>query len=441
MNVFDNRLTLRCVGLALTLGILAASPALAGPYSEALNDPTNTYDAPVPGWVGPEGDGVTGGSNVVNPQFLGWATGHLDYAPTPSTLYLMDEELAYHEPTANEFDVVVLGDLTAGELAAGVAPGEITMTFDTPIRNGVGGDFAVFENGMEGATSAKLFAELAYVEVSSDGVDVPDEDVNFVRFDSVSLTPGVITTYEYIDATNVFNLAGKHVNCGGVAGTVSGDSWGTPFDLDDLATHPDVIAGLVDLGAIRRVKIVDIPGRGDYFDGDGDPIDDDPIYDPWPTSVTGGFDLEALGVLNEWPDFDGDGDVDVDDIDLLCAAARAASDDPAFDLDNDGDLDEDDFVTMVETCVETTGGRGSAVGDFNLDGEINITDLQLMKASFGLTGAGFADGNANCDLVVDVTDLQVLKANFGFVAGAVPEPATLTLLAIAGAAGLARRRR
>ena len=429
----------------LVLCVLASS-ALAGPYSAGLDDPTNVYDAPVPGFVGPDGDGVTpyvGGSNYLNPEFLGWATGHVNYVPAS---YIVENgpidwkvpERAHGPATGKQrHDVVVLGERDQDEIDDHIAdpeispPGEITLTFDTPIRNGVGADLAVFENGfLTGGSTAIVFAELAYVEVSSDG-----GDNTFVRFPSDSLTSAPVAPGVAIDVTNVFNLAGKHVNSG-ASDYVPGDCWGTPFDLDDLLDDPKVISGVVDLDAITHVKIVDIPGSGDFYDGDGDPI-----YDPWWEVDTGGFDLDAVGVLNEWPDFDFDGDVDADDIDLLCAAVRAASTDPVFDLDNDGDLDEDDFVTMVETCVETTVGRGSAVGDFNLDGEINITDLQLMKASFGLTGVGFADGNANCDLVVDVTDLQVLKANFGFVAGAVPEPATLTLLAVAGAAGLARRRR
>ena len=58
------------------------------------------------------------------------------------------------------------------------------------IRNGAGYDFVVFENGMIsqittalGSLQGQFLAELAWVEVSSNGRD-------FVRFPSVSLTPG-----------------------------------------------------------------------------------------------------------------------------------------------------------------------------------------------------------------------------------------------------------
>ena len=432
----DKKYTLRC-GVALLAICLLGSPVLAGPYSAAMNDPSNPYDAPVPGFVGPAGDGVTGIGNVINPEFIGWATGYVDYLPgsTISNAYWMDPTRALGPATGNHIESVVsLGDLTAAELDGSTAPGEITMMFDMPIRNGVGADLTVFENALiEGGTGA-VFAELAYVEVSSDGV-------NFARFASDSLTPSPVSAYGAIDATNVFNLAGKHANNGASATTV-GDSWSTPFDLEGLLDHALVTAGLLDLQAVTHVKLVDIPGRGDFVDGDGDPI-----YDAWLTQGSGGFELEAVGVLNERPDFDGDGDVVADDIDWLCEAIGLGSDDLSYDLDNDGDVDEDDMIAMVETCVEfdadgdgTPDGYGSFRGDFNLDGTVNGTDLSILTGGFGGM-LGFAGGNANCDMDINGTDLSILAGNFGqSAAAAVPEPTTLALLAVAAVGACHRKR-
>ena len=146
------------------------------------------------------------------------------------------------------------------------------------------------------------------------------------------------------------------------------------------------------------------------------------------------------GVLG---DFDGDDDVDADDIDILCA--NMGGDVATYDMDGDLDVDEDDMIYHIENLVELQDGSGrvgTMRGDFNLDGFVNATDLAIMKPNFGLSGMLYSDGNANCDTVINGTDLAVLSANIGFAAptGAIPEPATLSVLAL-GAAGIASRRR
>ena len=90
--------------------------------------------------------------------------------------------------TGDRLDIVSLGDLDQSQIGAGIEPGQITVTFTEPVSDGVGYDFAIFENGLvsnanysTGSVTGQMFAELGYVEVSSNGVD-------FVRFPSVSLT-------------------------------------------------------------------------------------------------------------------------------------------------------------------------------------------------------------------------------------------------------------
>ncbi len=154
-----------------------------------------------------------------------------------------------------------------------------------------------------------------------------------------------------------------------------------------------------------------------------------------------------LGYLVEYPvlpgDFDTDGDVDVDDIDIL----RNNMGNLAYDLDGDGDTDADDLAHLVEDLVEWyrpgigTSGVGTEMGDFNLDGVINTTDLTILAANFGRVLGGWSIGHANTDSVIDTTDLAILATNFGFVAsGEVPEPATLFVMGC-GAIGLLRRHR
>jgi hypothetical protein len=86
-----------------------------------------------------------------------------------------------------------------------------------------------------------------------------------------------------VDPTQVDGFAGKYRQ-----------GFGTPFDLDNLADDPNL-----DKNAVRYVRIVDIPGDGASLDTSGDPI-----YDPFPTTDSAGFDLDGVAVLNGVPSAD-----------------------------------------------------------------------------------------------------------------------------------------
>jgi len=180
-----------------------------------------------------------------------------------------------------------LGDLDSSQIANGDSPGFLTVTFPQNIRNGAGPDFAVFESGFAFGSPNGLFAEFAYVEVSSDGN-------NFARFPSISTNTAPVTgsgAFAGFDVSNVYNLAGKHAS-----------GFGTPFNLDDLLNHPLVQNSLVDLSNIAYVKLVDIPGDGSFFDSLGNPIRDN-----WMTTGSGGFDFrlpagQGIGAINLVPE-------------------------------------------------------------------------------------------------------------------------------------------
>ncbi|QYY34466.1 hypothetical protein [Ruficoccus sp. ZRK36] len=211
-------------------------------------------------------------------KLAGWAETVADYSPTDevSASYATpDKALGYYNT-----GTVSLGDLSSDKIATGVTPGSITLGFGAGFSNGDGWDFAVFENGFTSGNN--LFMELAYVEVSTNGVD-------FARFDSISTNTSSAAgsgAFSYYDTTNVYNLAGK-----------SAGGYGTTFDLNDLLDHQLVIDGIVDLDAINYVRLVDIPGDGSYLDSEGNPI-----IDNYHTSGSGGLDLRAIGYAYAVPE-------------------------------------------------------------------------------------------------------------------------------------------
>lgn len=198
--------------------------------------------------------------------FKSWAThcnisrGYQDISnPSPVFVTVGDSSMALGK--AGENGVVSLGD-------AGMA----ILTFNTPIKNGPGPDFAIFEN-----TFIDSFLELAFVEVSSDGI-------HYVRFLSTSLTQDSVQTgpFGFTNPTKINNLAGKYRSL-----------WGTPFDLDELAMMSNI-----NINAITHIKIIDVVGSIDSQYASFDQYHHK-INDPWPTPFpSSGFDLDAVGIIH-----------------------------------------------------------------------------------------------------------------------------------------------
>lgn len=154
--------------------------------------------------------------------------------------------------------------------------GSAILTFPQAIRNGNGFDFCVFENSFDPG-----FLELAFVEVSSDGI-------NFTRFPAVSNTQNTVQIGPFDtsnDAAKLNNLAGKYIG-----------GYGVPFDLQELIGTPGL-----DLDKITHVKIIDVVGciQPAYARYDKN---SNVINDLWSTPFpSGGFDLDAVGVINQAP--------------------------------------------------------------------------------------------------------------------------------------------
>ncbi|WP_432798750.1 PEP-CTERM sorting domain-containing protein [Poriferisphaera sp. WC338] len=204
--------------------------------------------------------------------FVGWATGATvvrglaDIAnPGGANASFGTDSEAIGKAEGTSLDVVSLGD-----------GGSAILTFDTAIANGDGADFAVFENSF-----SDVFLELAFVEVSSDGI-------NFFRFDAVSETQTTtqVGGFGTLDPTNLDNLAGKYRQ-----------GYGTPFDLEELVGT----IGL-DVNNITHVRVVDVVGSINPLHATTDSLGN-VINDPYATPFSSsGFDLDAVGVINVVPE-------------------------------------------------------------------------------------------------------------------------------------------
>jgi hypothetical protein len=220
----------------------------------------------------------TAGTNAIKKDssiIEAWATGieiqrgYLDIN-NKNTMLSGSNRVNYGEPTAglyaaegNSSDIVSLGD-------SGIA----IVNFASTIYNGVGPDFAIFENGF-----ANDYIELAFVEVSSDGI-------HYVRFPASSLyqTTTQVGNYDFASCESVNNLAGKYRQ-----------GYGTPFDLDELKDSANL-----DVNAISHIKLIDVIGsitNIGSLDTAGNRIND-----CYPTPyASGGFDLDAVATMHMNP--------------------------------------------------------------------------------------------------------------------------------------------
>jgi hypothetical protein len=186
---------------------------------------------------------------------------------------LADTSFTYNGSNRPTYGSYLYASGPADELVVSLGDhGSAVLGFDIPIVNRPGPDFAVFENSFNDS-----FLELGFVEASSDGI-------RFVRFSAVSLTPESpqVSTFDTIDATRIHNFAGKYRH-----------GYGTPFDLEDLKDSSGI-----DVSNITHIRITDAGGciQSLYaaYDSQGNVVNE-----PWPTPFdTGGFDLDAVGVIN-----------------------------------------------------------------------------------------------------------------------------------------------
>jgi hypothetical protein len=259
-------------------------------------------------------------------RIVGWATGWLNYIqPDPLSGGYCHNNAGLSDSISN----AVLGaptdftqDGTTKHVLALGHDSSITVTFGGPIPNGLGWNFAVFENAFLDSSAALagrgggtnyvyynsgtnlvpvargynfLWTKLAFVDVSSD-------DTNWARFPATYLNTDLLFQASVPDSpehwlsqdpTMIDGLAGKTVL-----------QYGTPFSLSVLTNNPNVLGGAVQLNNIRYIRFTDVIGDGSTTDQFGNAIYS-PYYDGTqvpnlvaaPDSATDGFCLRGVATL------------------------------------------------------------------------------------------------------------------------------------------------
>jgi hypothetical protein len=211
-----------------------------------------------------------------------------------------------------------------------------------------------------------------------------------------------------------------------------------------LATHHGGQVWFVDTAGIIHL-LVDGDDDNDTHAGDGLPLSAPGRKLSEPRAVTlspngdllitehdGGYIRRARS-LEPWlmGDFDHDHELGESDIDVLTVAARDGSHPQTLDLTFDGLINDLDRQTWIRDLRQTY------VGDANLDGVFNSSDLVAVLASGSYeadVGSVWSTGDFNGDGRTNSSDLVAALADGGYEAGPrlaatpVPEPHESTLL-------------
>ncbi len=287
--------------------------------------------------------------------------------------------------------------------------------WDAAAVMGTGGDFETYRAVIEskGHTIVPLYD---FKAATLAGLDAVVALQPYSQNDHLFAPKEIEAIHDFVSAGGGLVL---HADCGvgsdsGLAGLnalaspygvtfATGQSEGDGHTVTDLVQHP-VTAGVSTIGVDyqRRLTGIDPPALDLTRRPDAD---------------------DVLAAVNGGPVREGN---------VVCL-----SDSGLWASEGDRIITFADNRRLLENTMDFITGEPPALpGDADLDGDVDLDDFAILKCNFGTDGALWSEGDFNADWVVNLDDFGILKRNFG--AAAVPEPATVALLALAS---LAMRRR
>lgn len=294
-----------------------------------------------------------------------FATSVVQFAPGPSANPGFGSAKALGGPlggglTGGSTDVCVLG-----------VGGVLDLGFASDLKDLPGADFLVFENGFTSG-GLSVFAEVAAVEVSSDGIQ-------FARFPTrYSGAPAPQPAFGSIAMGTFAGLTGGMPVVANVATNLvdprdAAAAGGEAFDLAELATHPLVVAGQLDLGHVKVVRIVDVPA-GLVADSFGNLIFDN-------GGATGSADIDAVAVAHDLAS-----DAHAPTCDLSLDAARFLTW-TIGDPDGIGDLDGATLLATFDLAPLPVGNVLAAFAVTAFDGKVATLKSLAPVSGNSLLGA------------------------------------------------------
>jgi len=97
-------------------------------------------------------------------------------------------------------------------------------------------------------------------------------------------------------------------------------------------------------------------------------------------------------------------------------------------------------TTAMNWTITAVPESATVPGDANRDGIVDQADYTVWYNNYGTSGASWSQGDFTGDGLIDQADYTIWYNNYGSTGGSVPEPATLSLLALGGLAMLKRRK-
>ncbi len=134
-------------------------------------------------------------------------------------------------------------------------------------------------------------------------------------------------------------------------------------------------------------------------------------------------------------DFDANVSCDIADVDMLVGEIIAGTNDSTFDLTGDETVDDGDLNQWLSDAATENGFTAPyLLGDANLDGTVNASDLNILGIRWHQEEALWSAGDFNADGTVNAGDLNKLGLSWQMSiptaasSESVPEPAAITLL-------------